>query len=149
MKIIGLASDHAGYDLKIFIKEYLIKLGYSIEDYGCDSSISCDYADYAHKLGYKMDKGEIKRGMVFCGSGNGINMTVNKHPSVRSALCWNTEIAKLARNHNDANVCSLPSRFITAEVAKNIVDVFLTEDFDGGRHLNRVVKIPLPECSKL
>jgi len=143
MKIIGLASDHAGYDLKIFIKEYLVKLGYTIEDYGCDSSISCDYADYAHILGYKIDRGEIERGMVFCGSGNGINMTVNKHPAVRSALCWNAEIAKLARNHNDANVCSLPARFITELEAKNIVNVFLNENFEGGRHLIRINKIPL------
>jgi len=96
-------------------------------------------------LGFKIDNKEIECGFVFCGSGNGINMTINKHPSVRSALCWNTEIAKLARNHNDANVCSLPARFITESEAKKIVDIFLNEKFDGGRHLIRVIKIPLPK----
>jgi ribose 5-phosphate isomerase B len=145
MKIIGLASDHAGYDLKICIREYLENMGYIIADCGCDSSISCDYPDYAHSLGFKIDNKEIECGFVFCGSGNGINMTINKHPSVRSALCWNTEIAKLARNHNDANVCSLPARFITESEAKKIVDIFLNEKFDGGRHLIRVIKIPLPK----
>ncbi|MCX6236357.1 MAG: RpiB/LacA/LacB family sugar-phosphate isomerase [Bacteroidia bacterium] len=145
MKIIGLASDHAGYDLKCYIKKYLEKIGFIIKDYGCDSSVGCDYPDYAHYIGYAIDNKEIERGFVFCGSGNGINMTVNKHQGVRSALCWNTEIAELARNHNDANVCSLPARFITESEAKEIVGVFLNEDFDGGRHLNRVLKIPLPK----
>lgn len=145
MKIIGLASDHAGYDLKCCIKKLLEKRGFIIKDYGCDSSVSCDYPDYAHNLGFAIENKDIERGFVFCGSGNGINMTVNKHQGVRSALCWNTEIAKLARNHNDANVCSLPSRFITESEAKEIVDVFLNEGFEGGRHLIRVKKIPLPK----
>jgi len=145
MKIIGLASDHAGYDLKCFIKDYLSKNDFEIIDYGCDSSVSCDYPDYAHLLGYAIENKEIDCGLVFCGSGNGINMTVNKHQGVRSALCWNTEIAELARHHNDANVCSLPARFITESEAKKIVEVFLEEDFDGGRHLKRVEKIPLPK----
>ena len=145
MEIIGLASDHAGYDLKCFIKEYLEKKGFTIKDYGCDSSVSCDYSDFAHLLGYAIDNKNIKRALVFCGSGNGINMTINKHQSVRSALCWNTEISELARHHNNANVCSLPARFITESEAKKIVDVFLEEDFDGGRHLKRVEKIPLPK----
>ena len=143
MKIVGLASDHAGYDLKCIIKEHLNKNGYLIKDYGCNSSVSCDYPDYAHLIAYGIENKDINIGIVFCGSGNGINMTVNKHPGVRSALCWNTEIANLARHHNDANICSLPSRFITAAEAKNIVDVFLDETFDGGRHLVRVEKIPI------
>jgi len=143
MKIIGLASDHAGYDLKCIIKEHLEKHGYDTKDYGCDSSSSCDYPDFAHLIGYGLDNNDIERGFVFCGSGNGINMTVNKHPGVRSALCWNTEIAELARRHNDANICSLPARFITESDAKKIVDVFLEESFDGGRHLLRIRKIPL------
>ena len=145
MKIIGLASDHAGYDMKCFIKEYLENKGFILKDYGCDSTVSCDYPDFAHLLGFAIEKNEIVRGLVFCGSGNGINMTVNKHQGVRSALCWNTEIASLARHHNDANVCSLPARFITESEAKKIIDAFLEEDFDGGRHLNRVEKIPLPK----
>ena len=143
MEIIGLASDHAGYELKCVIKEHLEKRGYVLKDYGNDSSVSSDYPDYAHLIGYGIDNNEIKQGFVFCGSGNGINMTVNKHPAVRSALCWNTEIASLARHHNDANICSLPARFITEDEAKNIVDVFLNESFDGGRHLTRIKKIPL------
>ena len=143
MKIIGLASDHAGYDLKCLIKEHLDETKFVLVDYGCDSSESSDYADFAHLLGYAIDNKEIECGLVFCGSGNGINMTVNKHPGVRSALCWNAEIAELARHHNDANVCSLPSRFITSEEAKKIVDIFLNEAFDGGRHLKRIEKIPL------
>jgi len=143
MEIIGLASDHAGYDLKCIIKEHLEKHGFSTKDYGCDSCVSCDYPDFAHLIGYGIENNDIKRGIVFCGSGNGINMTVNKHQGVRSALCWNTEIADLARHHNDANVCSLPARFITEYEAKKIVDVFLDETFDGGRHLIRVEKIPI------
>ena len=143
MEIIGLASDHAGYDLKCIIKIYLEKHGYAVKDYGCDSAVSCDYPDFAHLIGYSIENKNINRGFVFCGSGNGINMTVNKHQGVRSALCWNTEIAALARRHNDANICSLPARFITEGEAKKIVDIFLDEPFDGGRHINRVEKIPV------
>ena len=112
-------------------------------DFGCNSELSCDYADYAHLLGFALDNSEIQRGFVFCGSGNGINMTINKHKSVRSALCWNTEIANLARHHNDANVCSLPARFISVTEAIQIVDIFLSELFDGERHLKRIEKIPI------
>jgi len=145
MEIIGLASDHAGYDLKCIIKEHLEKNGYITKDYGCDSVLSCDYPDYAHLIGYGIDNKIINRGFVFCGSGNGINMTVNKHQEVRSALCWNSEIAELARRHNNANICSLPARFITEAEAIKIVDIFLVEPFDGGRHLKRVEKIPISE----
>jgi len=143
MEIIGLASDHAGYELKCIIKEHLEKQGYVIKDYGCDSYESSDYPDFAHFIGYGIENKEINKGIVFCGSGNGINMTVNKHQRVRSALCWNTEIASLARHHNDANICSLPSRFINENEAKKIVEVFLDESFDGGRHLRRIEKIPI------
>ncbi len=143
METIGLASDHAGYALKIFISDYLQLNGYTILDFGCNSDVSCDYPDFAHLLGSAIDNREIKRGLVFCGSGNGINMTINKHQSVRSALCWNTKIADLARHHNDANVCSIPARFISEQEALEIVDIFLFEVFDGGRHLQRVIKIPI------
>ena len=143
MEIIGLASDHAGYDLKCIIKEHLEKQGFMVKDYGSDSAVSSDYPDFAHLIGYGIDNKDINRGVVFCGSGNGINMTVNKHQGVRSALCWNTEIAALARHHNDANICSLPSRFISEAEAIKIVDIFLKESFDGGRHCIRVEKIPL------
>lgn len=143
MELIGLASDHAGYDLKLFIKDYLFKNGFDLKDFGNDSAEKSDYSDFAHLIGYAIDNKEINRGIVFCGSGNGINMTVNKHPGVRSALCWNEEIARLARHHNDANVCSLPARFISKEMALKIVEIFLKENFDGGRHLIRIEKIPL------
>ena len=117
MNVIGLACDHAGYELKGIISKHLSDKGYILVDFGCNTQASCDYPDYAHLLGYAIDNKEITCGLVFCGSGNGINMTVNKHPSVRSALCWNIQIAELARHHNDANVCSLPSRFISVEDA--------------------------------
>lgn len=143
MELIGLASDHAGYYLKLFIKDYLLREGYNVKDFGCDSAESCDYPDYAHMIGYAIDNKQVNIGVVFCGSGNGINMTVNKHPGVRSALCWNEEIAVLARHHNNANVCSLPARFISKEMALKIVEIFLKENFDGGRHLVRTEKIPL------
>lgn len=145
MEIIGVASDHAGYDLKLLIVAHLEKKGFVIKDFGCNSSVSCDYPDYAHKLGYAIDNNEVTRGIVFCGSGNGINMTINKHQSVRSALCWNTEIAVLARGHNDANVLSLPARFVTEKDSIKMVDIFLEEPFEGGRHLIRIKKIPLPK----
>jgi len=143
MKFIGLASDHAGFDLKCFIGQFLENNGYGIIDFGCASTISCDYADFAHKLGYSIDKQEVKTGFVFCGSGNGINMTINKHSNVRSALCWNPEIASLARHHNDANVCSIPARFVSNDEALKIVKEFLDNGFDGERHQARINKIPL------
>ncbi len=143
MKTIGLASDHAGFDLKIHIKNYLIKLGYSVIDFGCNSDQSCDYADFAHLLGTAFDKQEINQGFVFCGTGNGINMTVNKHQSIRSALCWNNNVVEFARHHNDANVCALPARLISEDEAVAIVDIFLNEPFDGGRHAVRIEKIPI------
>jgi len=144
MEIIGVASDHAGYELKCLIMVHLEKKGFIIKDFGCFSSISCDYPDFAHLLGYAIDNNQVKRGIVFCGSGNGINMTINKHPGVRSAVCWNNEIAMLARHHNDANILSLPARFVKAAEAEKITDIFMNEEFDGGRHLRRIMKIPLP-----
>lgn len=143
MRKIGLASDHAGYVMKCFVKNYLEEKGFFVIDYGCSSTDSCDYPDYAHLLGYSIEKELVNLGFVFCGSGNGINMTINKHKNIRSALCWNKEIAKLARNHNNANVCSFPSRFISQSDCLAIVDIFLNEDFEGGRHFNRIIKIPL------
>ncbi len=143
MKKIGLASDHAGYQLKCEIIDYLSNKDYEIIDYGCNSEESCDYSDFAHLLGKSIDNQDITLGLVFCGSGNGINMTINKHQSVRSALCWNSTVSSLARHHNDANVCSLPARFVSVSEAIDIIDVFLNEDFDGGRHLLRVQKIPV------
>ena len=140
---IGIAADHAGFDFKEKLKIYLEKEGYEIKDYGTYSNESTDYPDYAHPLADAIDKGVHKIGITICGSGNGINMTANKHQAVRAALCWNTEISELARLHNDANICSLPARFVEYNVAKEIVNVFLNTKFEGGRHLRRIEKIPV------
>jgi ribose 5-phosphate isomerase B len=143
MEFIAVASDHAGYELKNVVSEYLKSKGYGIKDFGCFSKESCDYADFAHPLADAIERDNYSRGLVFCGSGNGINMTVNKHQGIRSAICWNKEIAVLARHHNDANICSIPARFLSTEEALDIIDVFMKEPFDGGRHLNRIQKIPV------
>ncbi len=143
---VGLACDHAGYSTKVAVKKWLQDNGYEVVDFGTDSEESTDYADYAHKLANSVEKGEVDVGISICGSGNGINMTVNKHQGIRAALCWNSEISRLARAHNDANICSLPGRFITIEEAIEIVKVFLNTPFDGGRHLTRIKKIPIKNC---
>ena len=144
MKIIGFACDHAGFKLKEILKKYLLEnTNYDIKDFGTFSEDSCDYPDFAHLLAISVEKEECDCGIAICGTGNGINMTLNKHQSIRSALCWQTEIAELARKHNDANICALPARFIDADTAKNIVDTFLNTDFEGGRHLNRINKIQI------
>lgn len=141
---IALASDHAGYELKLVIIDHLKTLGFEIiKDFGTYSSESTDYPIYAHPMASAVEKGEYDIGISLCGSGNGINMTVNKHQGIRSALCWSEEISRLARLHNDANICALPARFIDEELAIKIVDVFLSTGFEGGRHLRRIQKIPL------
>lgn len=140
-EIIAMACDHAGFELKEVVKKHLSDLGYDVKDYGTNSSESVDYPDFAHQLGHAINSGEYKRGIVICGSGNGVQMTVNKYPGVRCALCWNTEIAHLGRQHNDCNVVSLPARFISQETALQIVDEFLNTPFEGGRHQRRVEKI--------
>ena len=140
---IAIASDHAGYKMKLQLIEYLKGLDYSITDFGTDSSVSADYPDFGHPLAEAVEKDEFKLGISLCGSGNGINMVTNKHQGIRGALCWNSEIALLARSHNDANICSLPARFIDFETAKEIVDVFLSTKFEGGRHYERIKNIPV------
>lgn len=140
---IALASDHAGFELKSAINLYLGKEKFRIIDFGCFSAESCDYPDFAHPLAAAVEKDTEMMGIVCCGSGNGINMTVNKHKGIRSAICWNCEVAELARSHNNANVCSLPSRFISEKEALEIVNIFLSTDFEGGRHLQRINRIPL------
>ena len=140
---IAIASDHAGYDLKVEVKAYLESKGYEVKDFGAFSSESSDYPDYAHPLATAIEKKEFNVGISMCGSGNGINMAANKHAGIRSALCWREDIAELARKHNDANICALPARFIDPELAKKIIDVFLKTDFEGGRHQKRIDKIPL------
>jgi ribose 5-phosphate isomerase B len=141
IRTVGIASDHAGFELKAIIKAHLEKEGYSVKDFGTYSTESMDYPDVAHPLANAIESGEIYPGIAICGSGNGISMTMNKHLGIRAALCWTVELSKLARLHNDANVLSLPARFISAGDALEIVNTFLNTDFEGGRHQNRVNKI--------
>ncbi|HNQ67000.1 MAG TPA: ribose 5-phosphate isomerase B [Bacteroidales bacterium] len=143
MKTIGFACDHAGFKLKNHLIEYLNSKGYIAINFGTDSEESCDYPDFAHPLAEAVENKTCDLGISICGSGNGINMTVNKHSGIRSALCWNPEISELARLHNDANICALPARFLTNEDAVIIVDKFLNTKFEGGRHINRINKIPI------
>lgn len=142
-KNILLASDHAAYPIKSHLNIWLQKQGYEVTDFGTDSEESTDYADYGHKIGEIMDKDSSCFAIALCGSGNGMNMTINKHLSTRSALCWDTEIARLARLHNNANVCVLPGRYITQNQAEDIVQTFLNTSFEGGRHERRINKIPI------
>lgn len=141
--IIGLASDHAGYPLKEQVKEWLTAKGYAYEDFGTQSTDSCDYPEFAHALGYAVESKKCKMGIAICGSGNGINMSLNHHTGIRSALCWQPEIASLARQHNDANVLALPGRFIDEATAKECVDAFLDTEYEGGRHQRRIDAIPV------
>ncbi len=139
--MLGIAADHAGYELKNTLIEYLNGLGYEVKDFGTHSSESMDYPDVAHPLAEEVESGKLEKGIAICGSGNGISMTLNKHQGIRAALCWNTELAALARQHNDANILSLPARFIDTDTAKAIVKAYLESDFEGGRHQRRVEKI--------
>lgn len=140
---LAIAADHAGFKLKNEIIQYLQNHGANVKDFGTFSLAPVDYADYAHLLAEAIESGKYTAGISICGSGNGINMTVNKHQGIRSAICWNEEIARLARFHNDANICALPARFINKEEAFRIIDVFLSTGFEGGRHIQRINKIPL------
>lgn len=138
-----ITSDHAGFELKEELKKYLISKGIEIIDLGTDSANPADYPDFGHKLGRMIENHEYEWGISICGTGNGINMTSNKHKGVRAAICWNEKISEMARRHNNANICSLPARYIDVEEAKRIVDVFLNTTFDGGRHERRIKKIDL------
>lgn len=139
--MIGIASDHAGFEMKEHLKAFLGKKGLEIKDFGTYSAESMDYPDVAHPLAESVEKGEVEFGIALCGSGNGISMTLNKHQGVRAALCWNEELAALARQHNNANVLSLPARFISVAEAEKIVDAYMAASFEGGRHQRRVEKI--------
>ena len=140
---VGLASDHAGFALKEHVKEYLTKKGLEYCDYGTYSEASCDYPDYGHALANAVERGECYPGIAICGSGEGISMTLNKHQKVRAALVWVPEIAHMTRLHNDANVLVMPGRYIDTAEARKIMDEFFTTDFEGGRHLRRIEKIPV------
>ncbi len=143
MKKIGIACDHAGYEMKEFLVGYLASKGYEVLDFGTDAPDSVDYPDFAHQLGEAIDNGELEQGVGLCGSGEGMAMTLNKHQSVRAGLCWDNEIASLIRQHNNANVIVFPARFISNDEATKMLDTFLSTEFEGGRHERRVAKIPV------
>lgn len=140
-QIIPIACDHGGFEMKEYIKNQLMNEGYEVKDFGTYSSQSVDYPDMIHPLAKSIQNGEYPLGIILCGSGNGAQMTANHHPHVRAALCWNVELARLARQHNDANIISLPGRFVSNELAWEMVKAFLSTGFEGGRHVNRVNKI--------
>ena len=139
--IISIGNDHAGPEYKIAIVQMLQQKGIEVSNHGTDSSDSVDYPDFAHPVALDVMSGKAKFGIVICGSGNGINMTVNKHQGIRAALCWMKEIAALARQHNDANIISIPARYTSVAQAIEMVETFLNTEFEGGRHQNRVDKI--------
>ena len=140
-KIIPIGADHAGFELKARIISYLTEKGYEMKDFGCYSTDSIDYPDFGHPVAQMVEENTGMLGILICGSGNGISMTANKHQGVRSALCWKKELAQLARQHNDANIITLPARFISEEEGIEMIDIFLSTEFEGGRHQNRVNKI--------
>lgn len=140
-KNLIIGSDHAGFIMKQIVKEYLISLGHNVVDVGTYTEESCDYPDYAHKVAENINSGKFKEGILLCGSGNGVCMVANKYPNIRAALCWNEEIAKFSKLHNNANILCLPARYIGEKDVVRIVDVFLNTDFEGGRHQRRIEKI--------
>lgn len=142
---VGLASDHAAFPLKQFVKKYLEEKGIAYKDYGTYTEDSCNYATYGHALAEGIESGEVYPGIAMCGSGEGISMTLNKHQHIRAALVWAPEIAHMTRLHNDANVLVMPGRYISTETASKIMDEFLGTAFEGGRHVRRIEKIPVSE----
>lgn len=142
-QVIALASDHAGFEKKQVIKNFLTENNIQFKDFGCDSEESVDYPEFAHAIGEAIDNGDYEIGITCCGSGQGISIVANKHPNVRSALCWNAEIAALSKQHNDANICALPGRFVSDKEAIAIVSAFLNAEFEGGRHARRIAQIPI------
>ena len=138
---ISIGNDHAGTDYKLELLSYLTTQGHTVTNHGTDDEDSMDYPDTIHPVAEDVSNQKSDIGIIICGSGNGANMTANKHKSIRSALCWNSQIAALARQHNNANILSLPARFISLDEAKEIVDLFLSTEFEGGRHQSRIEKI--------
>ena len=143
IKTIGICSDHAGFPRKQHVKQWLEEKGLAYKDFGTYTEESCDYPDYAHPMAEAIEQGECYPGIAICGSGQGISITLNKHQGIRCALCWEPELAALSRKHNDANVLAMPGRFISNEQADAIMEAFFSTDFEGGRHLRRVQKIPV------
>lgn len=142
----GICSDHAGYELKAIVEGYLEANDVEYEDFGTHSADSCDYADFAHPMASALEEGKVFPGIAICGSGQGMAITLNKHQGIRAALCWSKPIAELARKHNNANVLVLPGRFLEPAEALEILDVFMTTPFEGGRHERRINKMPLPKA---
>ncbi len=140
---IPIGGDHAGYQYKEAIKQFLVEAGHEVIDFGPDSEASCDYPDFAHPLAKAIHEGKYPLGILICGSANGVNMVANKYANVRSAMAWEKELAVLARSHNDANIVALPARFISLEKAKEIVEAFFSTEFEGGRHEKRRDKIAI------
>lgn len=140
-KIIAIGADHAGFDYKKIIVGWLHENNFEVHDKGTDSNESVDYPDFIHPVADSIESGAARLGIIICGSGNGVAMTANKHKGIRAAIAWNEELASLARQHNDANVISIPARFISEQLALDIVKTFLSTDFEGGRHERRVRKI--------
>lgn len=143
MTKVAFASDHAGYELKLKLEELMRHRGYEVEDFGCHSTESCDYPDFAHPAAEAVERGDCAFGIAMCGSGNGIQMTLNKHQGIRAALCWLPELASLAKQHNNANFLVLPARFISEEEAEKILEAYLAATYEGGRHQRRIDKIPV------
>lgn len=139
---IAIGNDHAGTEYKLAIVGLLKSKNIEVVNYGTDGTDSVDYPDFVHPVATDVEQGNVDIGIVICGSGNGASMTINKHQGVRGALCWNREITALAREHNDANILSLPARFIALPQALEMVETFLSTEFEGGRHERRVEKIP-------
>lgn len=142
IKKIAIGGDHAGFEYKTELIKYLSAEGYEVQDFGPYSNASCDYADFAHPLATSVENKENTFGILLCGSANGVAITANKHQGIRAGLAWNAEVSSLVRLHNDANVLCIPARFVTLEEAIEITKIFLTTEFEGGRHQLRVNKIP-------
>lgn len=140
---ISIGSDHAGFEYKTALVSFLQEMNCNIQDRGTNSTDSCDYPDYAHPVASDVENKDADLGILICGSANGVAMTANKHADIRAAIAWNRELAELARHHNDANILCIPARFISIDVAKELVYAFINTDFDGGRHQKRIDKIPL------
>ena len=139
---ISIGNDHAGVDLKEAIVMHLELKGHQLQNHGTNSGESVDYADFIHPVAKDLENKKADMGIIVCGSGNGAAMTANKHQTIRAALCWSPEISKLSRQHNNANILSIPGRFVNKELAIKMVDLFITTPFEGGRHQKRIDKIP-------
>ncbi len=146
---IAIGNDHAGYEMKKIVVTWLKEQGHQIKNFGTDSSAPVDYPDYVHPVASAVEKGEFKFGILICGSGQGVSFTANKHQGIRAALCWNSEVSKLSRQHNDANILCLPGRFLNEQECVEIVKNFFETKFEGGRHQNRINKVPVGSASAL